>query len=232
MNPVAVTGIGSLVFQLLTGLVEASGLFLPVKPEDQIVKGILAMELTVQAVEFLFYLYLVSLILSNSITDHVTRHRYIDWAITTPVMLVSFVLFFKYLRDPTRTVGLVDSIKEEAEVLLKLVVANAVMLLLGYLAELRMIDTTVGVTLGFLPFAYVFYVLYDKYVKDVDTAKPLYYVILTIWSLYGVAAYLPFAAKNTLYNVLDLFSKNAYGIYLYFYLRSLSGQTENIRDPV
>jgi hypothetical protein len=232
MNPVAVTGIGSLVVQLLTGLVEASGLFLPVKPEDQIVKGILTMELTVQAVEFIFYLYLVYLILSNSITEHVTRHRYIDWAITTPVMLVSFVLFFKYLRDPTRVVSLVESMKEEADVLLKLVVANAVMLLLGYLAELRLIDTTVGVTVGFIPFAYIFYILYDKYVRDVAASKPLYYVILAVWSLYGVAAYLPFAPKNTLYNILDLFSKNAYGIYLYFYLRSLSRSSENIHDPL
>lgn len=222
MNAVVVSGIGSLALQFITGIIEATGLFLPVKPQDEIVKNILAMELTVQAVEFVFYSYLVALILTNKLDRHITSHRYVDWAITTPVMLVSFVLFFKYLADPTRNITLLESIDEDKKTLFSIVVANALMLLFGFLAEIGLINTTLGVSIGFLPFIYIFHTIYNKYVHGVDAAKTLYYIILVVWSLYGVAAYLPFVPKNTIYNILDLISKNAYGIYLYFYLRSLS----------
>jgi bacteriorhodopsin len=222
MDLVAISGVGSIFVQLVTGIIEASGLFLDVKPADEIVKGILAMELTVQVIEFMFYSYLVYMILTKHVDNNITSHRYIDWAISTPVMLISFVLFFKYRRDPTRKIGLLDSIKEERETLIKIVIANSLMLLFGFLSERGIINITLGVTLGFLPFLYIFYILYNKYVKKVETVKPLFYSILSVWSLYGVAAYLPFIPKNTMYNILDLFSKNAYGIYLYIYLRSIS----------
>jgi hypothetical protein len=32
--------------------------------------------------------------------------------------------------------------------------------------------------------------------------------------LYGVAAVLPYGSKNAMYNVLDLFSKNFFGLFL------------------
>jgi hypothetical protein len=35
-----------------------------------------------------------------------------------------------------------------------------------------------------------------------------------------VGAVLPFENKNTLYNILDLFSKNFYGLFLYFYIKN------------
>ena len=35
-----------------------------------------------------------------------------------------------------------------------------------------------------------------------------------IWSLYGVAAMLPSNYKNFSYNILDIFSKNFYGLYI------------------
>jgi bacteriorhodopsin len=222
MDSVAVSGIGSLIVQLITGIIEASGLFLKVKPSDEIVKSILAMELSVQVIEFVFYIYLVYMILTKHVNTYITSHRYIDWVISTPVMLISFVLFFKYRKDPTRKIGLFDSMNEERDTLVKIVIANSVMLLFGLLAERNVINTTLGVSLGFIPFVYIFYTLYNKYVKNVESVKTLFYSIFGIWSLYGVAAYLPFAPKNTMYNILDLISKNAYGIYLYIYLRSVS----------
>jgi bacteriorhodopsin len=222
MNPLVVSAYSSLVIQLITGIIEATGLLVPVKPNAEIVKSILTLELTVQAIEFIFYSYLVFMILTNHIDNRITSHRYIDWAITTPFMLISFILFFKYLANPERGIGFWESFNEERTTIIQIVVANAAMLLFGFLAEQGVINTTLGVSLGFVPFIYMFYVLYDKYVKDVEEAKPLYYSALTIWSLYGVAAYLPFIPKNTMYNILDLFAKNAYGLFLYFYLRTLA----------
>jgi bacteriorhodopsin len=219
MNALNFTAIGSLVLQLITGLVEVHGVFMPVTPKTQILQDILTLELSVQAIEFMFYLYLVYMILTNHVDTSITRHRYVDWAITTPAMLVSFVLFFKYYSNPNRTLKFWDTIVEEKETILKLVIANALMLLCGYLAELGIINITAGVTLGFIPFFYIFWLLYDRYVKHESDLQLLYYPIVTIWVLYGIAAYLPFARKNTMYNILDLFAKNFYGLFLYVFLR-------------
>lgn len=181
------------------------------------------MELTVQVVEFMFYVYLVAMIVSDSVDTDITRHRYIDWVITTPVMLISFVVFFKYLKEPAREIRLFESIREETDILLRMLAANALMLLLGFLAESGVINTYVGVTLGFIPFAYAFKLLYAHYVKDNEpNAYWLYYASFIVWGLYGVAAVLTFASKNTMYNILDLFAKNAYGLFLFVYLRSVS----------
>lgn len=222
MSTLALSALGSLGLQAITGIIEAHGLVLNVKPTEKIVQDILAMELFVQSIEFIFYTYLVYMLLTHNVDKYITSHRYVDWAITTPFMLVSFVLFFKYLGNPDMGISFWESIEEEKSDLIKIVAANALMLLLGFLAERGIINTTFGVSVGFIPFIYVFHLLYTKYVKDNDSAKILYYFILTVWSLYGVAAFLPFVPKNTMYNILDLFSKNAYGIFLYIYLRYMS----------
>jgi bacteriorhodopsin len=220
MNYVNVTALGSLGFQFLTGVIETHGVFLNVPPESKIVQEILTMELLVQIVEFLFYSYLVYMILTNQVTSFITSHRYADWAITTPFMLISFVLFFKYLNNPKRGIGFFESMREEQTNISKIVIANALMLLFGFLAERNIISTVLGVTVGFVPFIYMFYKLYDEYAKYDAFGRKLFYILALIWSLYGVAAYMPFASKNTFYNILDLFAKNAYGLFLYFYLRS------------
>jgi len=37
---------------------------------------------------------------------------------------------------------------------------------------------------------------------------------LFFWSLYGIVGLLPYYIKNTIYNILDLFSKNFFGLLL------------------
>jgi bacteriorhodopsin len=222
MNYLNISAYSSLGLQFLTGLFEARGLAFDVKQEDKIVKDVLTVELLVQLIEFIFYIYLVYLIFSNKVYDSVTSHRYFDWALTTPTMLVGFIVFFKYLKEPMRNIRWFESVKEEYVNILKIVIANGLMLLFGYLAELSIIDKYIGITLGFIPFAYVFKILYADYAKGNKLATNIFYVSFLVWSLYGVGAVLPFAAKNTVYNILDLFAKNGYGLFLYFYLQSIS----------
>ena len=212
----AASAFTSLGLQAVTGLFEGQALFSKLRPEDLILKDILTMELIVQIIEFIFYAYLVYMIVSGHMSKFITSHRYVDWTITTPVMLVSFIMFFKYLKNPQRNIRLFESMKEEKANIIKVIIANALMLLFGFLAERSIINTTVGITLGFIPFAYMFKIIYSDYAKDTEIAQLLYYVSFITWGLYGVAAALPFNQKNTMYNILDLFSKNAYGLFLYF----------------
>jgi len=41
------------------------------------------------------------------------------------------------------------------------------------------------------------------------------------WSLYGVAAVFPNIAKNSMYNLLDIVSKNFYSVFLTQYIMNL-----------
>lgn len=221
MNLLNTSAIGSLLIQLITGILEGTGLTYNVKPTDKVVQEVLAMELVVQIVEFIFYCYLVYRILIGDVSKNITSHRYFDWLLTTPVMLVSFIVFFKYLNNPKRKTTLLQSLKEEQTNIIKIVLANAFMLLFGYLGEIGLIDNCLGIALGFIPFAYVFKLLYT-YTGTNIISNTLFYIMFIIWGLYGVAAVLPFESKNTFYNILDLFAKNAYGLYLYYYVRSIS----------
>jgi bacteriorhodopsin len=211
---------GSLGLQFITGLVETSGLYAKIPEKDKILQDILTMELIVQAIEFIFYLYLVYKIVNGDITKDITSHRYLDWFITTPTMLVSFILFFKYLKNPERNIRFFESFNEERTNIIKIVIGNALMLLLGLLAETSVINNYVGITLGFLPFAYIFKILYSEYAKHTVLATQLFYAFFAIWGFYGVGAVLPFEQKNIAYNILDLFSKNFYGLFLYFYIKN------------
>jgi hypothetical protein len=71
MNYLQFSAIGSLIFQFITGLFEAQGLFFNVKSEDKIVQEVLLLELLVQSIEFLFYSYLVYLIFTKSIHSNI-----------------------------------------------------------------------------------------------------------------------------------------------------------------
>jgi bacteriorhodopsin len=211
----------SLIIQLITGFIEFQGVIIPdnqIKESDLIVRDVLTMELIVQVIEFIFYIYLVYKIITGHISSSITSHRYADWSLTTPVMLISFIIFFKYLNNPNRKIRLWDSLKEEKENIIKIVVANALMLLFGLLGELEIINPCLGVAIGFIPFAYLFKILYSNYVNPANVSNSIFYASFLIWSLYGVAAVLPFDTKNTFYNILDLFAKNAYGLFLYFYI--------------
>jgi bacteriorhodopsin len=220
MNTLHISAFGSLAVQLLTGVFELQGMFVPVRPEDEIVKDVLLMELVVQFVEFLFYVYLVYMIVSGHISTAITSHRYVDWSITTPVMLVSFVIFFKYLHQQGRTVRLLQSIQEELPNISQIVIGNALMLLFGFVSEVGLLSTPIGVALGFIPFAYIFKILYSYYARFTTLGNILFYLSFIIWGLYGVGAVLPFTYKNTVYNILDVFSKNAYGLFLYAFVQT------------
>lgn len=218
MDTVKWTALLSVIVQCITGLIESRGLFFNVKSEDLIVKDILAMELIVQAIELAFYAYLVYLIFYSKLQSNITSHRYFDWFITTPIMLIGFIAFFKYLKNPSRNIRLFESIQEEYDTIWKILTANAGMLGLGLASELSMIDKNAGVALGFLPFTYVFKILYSEYAQFTPLSVTLYYVIFVVWGLYGVSAVLPFGAKNSMYNILDLFAKNFYGMFLFVFL--------------
>jgi hypothetical protein len=99
-----------------------------------------------------------------------------------------------------------------------IVVANFIMLLLGYLQEIEVISLLYSTLFGFGAFVVVFYELYRTFVGVQPVNQIIYWIMFVLWGLYGFAAMLNPLAKNLSYNILDIFAKNFYGVFLAFVL--------------
>jgi bacteriorhodopsin len=73
-----------------------------------------------------------------------TITRYYDWFFTTPAMLISTVIYFKYeehmQQNKPRGLDFYTVLKQEQTNITNIVVSNFFMLLFGYLAEQNIID--------------------------------------------------------------------------------------------
>jgi hypothetical protein len=87
------------------------------------------------------------------------------------------------------------------------------MLIFGYLGDINIISTLTSVLLGFIPFIIYYFIIYINYVRT-QTGFNLFLYFFVFWSLYGVAALFPYYLKNSFYNILDLFAKNFFGVFL------------------
>jgi hypothetical protein len=90
------------------------------------------------------------------------------------------------------------------------------MLLFGYLGEVKLMNDYLAVFLGFLPFFAMFYIIYENYAKFTKNGETIFWYFAIVWSLYGIAAIMPYLWKNISYNILDIFAKNFFGIFLAF----------------
>jgi hypothetical protein len=224
MNLLNISSYLSLGIQFLTGLYGIKGLTYELDKKDKILQSALKLETGVQLIEFIFYLYLVYNISNNTLPNNITSIRYFDWFITTPTMLISTIVYLKYKEEVSlgNSLDFFELIKSEKNNILKILIGNWIMLLFGYLGEINFIDIKYTTTIGFIFFAYVFKLLYSNYaVKSFDGLK-LYWPMFIFWSLYGVVAVFNFENKNTSYNILDIFAKNLFGLFLYWLIKSKS----------
>ena len=220
----------SIVVQVITGVIELLALFVKTAPGMALIKQLLGLEVAVQAVEGAFYAWLYYNI---DRVKNITPKRYADWALTTPTMLVTLVAYIIYLNAPSsESLSLLQILRENAAPIAQILVLNWLMLLFGYLGEVGVIPLVAGVALGFVPFIAYFYIMYERFIANDatifinSTSMKIYAYFLVFWSLYGIVAVLPYALKNTIYNVLDLFSKNFFGIFLSYLIVTSAHQMQ------
>ena len=219
MNIILRTGALSLIIQVLTGVFDIYVLMQKFSPKMNIIKSLLWIELIVQLVEGMFYVWLV---MNFSTITNITPFRYYDWIITTPSMLFSYSMYLIYLNLTTadkeenndKIPTLYELTLENSPTLVVILILNTLMLLFGYLAELGKLSANMGALYGFVPFIAMFYLIYDNYAKYTQVGRITFYYFSGIWSLYGFASMLSYKYKNTIYNILDLLSKNFFGIFL------------------
>ena len=93
------------------------------------------------------------------------------------------------------------------------------MLVFGYLQEIGMLSIVWSSILGYASLVGSFGVLYS-FTSKVPHQQGLFWFMFSVWSLYGIAAMLPSLEKNISYNVLDIFAKNFYGLFLGYLIYS------------
>ena len=212
---VYVSLVSSIIIQVITGIIEIISVFIKVPINFSFLKQLMLLEIFVQFIEGSFYIYWLY---NFKNILNITPKRYVDWVITTPTMLINLIFYLIFLQyknnNKSHKLHFFKLFKKEFSTIITVLLLNWAMLLFGYLAETSVISVLSGVLLGFIPFILFYYIIYIKYAVLSNDGLNIYYYFLFFWSLYGVAAVLPYKIKNTCYNILDLFSKNFFGLFL------------------
>jgi len=222
-NIVSKTIYASLIIQIITTVISLGGLLKKLKEKDYVLKEILVLEAFVQLIESLFYIWVIYAIHN---LNKVTPRRYIDWTFSTPIMLTSTIVFMKYQEYKEKGINksfrLLDFFKENKTNILKIFVFNGLMLLCGFLGEAGIIDKRIGIPVGFIFFYLSFNLIYKEYATKSELGKKLFTFLVVVWGLYGVAAMTDLKTKNISYNILDIVSKNFYGLFIYYMILQIS----------
>ena len=185
------------------------------RTKSEIVRHVLNLETCISVVAGYFYSVFMAKLddavkIGSPINwSELTLMRYIDWSITTPMMLLTLCIV---LSNEIRTTIFLP-------VLLTIVALNYVMLYIGYLGETGVLDKITASITGFVPFFAMFGVVYYNYVRPKYSLanRLLFGTYLAIWSMYGLVYLLDEQSKNMVLNVLDLTAKCLIGLGLWLY---------------
>ena len=136
----------------------------------------------------------------------ITPLRYMDWSITTPMLLLALLLFYNPSPDHPNIYHY-----------LFILALNGGMLLSGYLGETGAIHKMAGGVGGFLFFGALLGFLYSCCIPKGGSLL-VFGLFAAIWSFYGIAYYVEDEeTKNIMYNSLDVVAKALFGISLWLY---------------
>lgn len=134
-----------------------------------------------------------------------SRLRYIDWFVTTPLILLGLLLFYQ------NHLAAISYI-----VFTQIVLLDWAMLYAGYLGEEGTISKETGFYSGFVFLSLIFYLIYTKCIPK-GTNPTALFIFIFLWSSYGIAYLQDEEVKNLSYNVLDVFSKALFGVGLWMF---------------
>ena len=181
-----------------------------IRTKNPKIRNILNLETCISVVAAFYYGQFVDDLQEGVNYEKINLTRYVDWSITTPIMLLVLVLalLFNNKKGPMKFANF-----------LIILFFNYVMLGFGYAGEIGMLDKTLANVLGFGGFAGLYYFIYDKYIKNYNNKDNnlLFISFLVLWAMYGVFYMLDDVTRNVGYNVLDLLSKCFVGIFFWAY---------------
>ena len=172
------------------------------------VRHILSLEACVAIIAAYFYSIFMNRIEAFGPINwpEITKYRYLDWAFTTPMMLLGLCLFLAH--HSKTTISIIAY--------LGIVLLDYFMLYFGYLGETHKLDRTSANIIGFLGYIGLFAILF-KYVKNSKINYMIFTLYAIIWAMYGFVYFLDDYNRNLITNWLDLISKALVGIGLWVY---------------
>jgi len=181
------------------------------RTKSQRVRNILNLETCISIVAAYFYSIFISYV-ENGKVDKITTLRYVDWSVTTPMMLLSLILTILYNSN-----GVIH-----LKNIVTILSLNYGMLLSGYLGETGVVHHVIANLVGFIFFGGLFTYIYKIYMaKYSPLSMTLFLSYIVIWGMYGVVYFLPQDEKMLGYNVLDLTAKCLIGLFLWAYFANV-----------
>jgi bacteriorhodopsin len=215
----------NIIIQLITGVIGINGIFINIPDKHKILQDILILETIVQFIELGFYVFILKSMVLTTLPN-MTANRYMDWVITTPLMLLTSIIYFKYEEylenNIEQKIEFFDFLCTHKNNIIIITVCNFLMLFFGYLGEIGVIDLKLSTLIGFIFFGITFYIIYKDYAVKSKIGVKLFSYIVTVWGIYGIAAVMTPEIKNNMYNVLDIFAKNFFGLYLCYRITNIS----------
>ncbi len=220
----------SIVMQVVTLVLTAIAMGASNVPN--ILMTVIVLELVVQVVELIWYSTVGALYLWAQQEINI-KYRYLDWVITTPVMITSIFFFTVWDADKACIDSTSAFFNDSSRViaLVVMLVMNMIMLAVGAAYEVpvewakELFDQVAlgmkdaGLYLGFVPFAGIFTPLFVATATSFSIWGFISILVMFFtWLLYGVVAilgninYMDEEGRNAFYNLLDIFSKNIVGI--------------------
>jgi bacteriorhodopsin len=177
-------------------------------------RHILNLETAVSLIAGYVYMKFVDMIdkketISEEDHKQIVQYRYIDWFITTPLLILALIAFFTFY----------DKKPLNIKYYLLAIFFNAIMLYAGYLGETNQIHKMEGFFVGFAGYFGMLLTIWCYFVHTQERyhQKLIFFVFAIIWSFYGIAYLLDSHTKNLLYNILDVFSKTMFGLFMWAY---------------
>jgi len=176
-------------------------------------RKILAIEALTSLIALVIYYLIINIYRKKTSIkdwDKITILRYIDWSITTPLLLISFSLFLAN--------G--EKVKNLGNFIGTLIFFDLIMILSGFLGARNIISDILSQIVGFSAFFMIFFLIYNKFFREITlTANILFkeiffYVMFILWFTYGVIYNLSTINRNIVTNILDGLSKGIFGLTL------------------
>ena len=201
-----------------------------IRTKDEFIRNILNLETCISIVGAFFYDKFINAIEENKENKEneenkengknqinykkINNLRYIDWAITTPMMLTSLILTFLY--NTKRGAIAIHNI-------IIIFLLNYGMIGSGYLGEINIISRINADIIGFGFFISLYAYIYNIFIKNKYNLVNIitYWLFIILWSLYGIFYLMDEVTKNIGYNILDLFAKCFTGIFFWAYFTKI-----------
>lgn len=170
----------------------------------------------------IYYFFLKYLAENKLSMEKVSRLRYADWFLTTPLLILSFTLYTS-----------LNNGKESLDFLpLTYIIGLAYgALFFGFLGETSKMNTIYAFVLSFICVGAAGYFFYKEYIEDhpkvTAELKWVFGSFAGIFGLYTITYILENKNKNMGYNILDIIGRAGFGIFLWLTV-IVNGRKEDI----